>query len=166
MPINATKRREPTRSETPAQRHDGRCCGQYHQFQLYSDRTPAVGGYREGGGEALFFWPPGRARGRPRPVHRPGPRWGLSGRRAPESCRTYNATGGASRRRPPDGRTFRSSLCRTYIPRTTSQELVNARPRPVMRTLSAAAANGSNRIALMCPRSPDINALTCLDDPY
>ncbi len=33
-------------------------------------------------------------------------------------------------------------------------------PRP------AAAANGSNRIVLMCPRSPDINALTCLDDLY
>jgi hypothetical protein len=28
----------------------------------------------------------------------------------------------------------------------------------------AAAANGSNRIALRCPRSSDINALTCLDD--
>jgi hypothetical protein len=32
--------------------------------------------------------------------------------------------------------------------------------------LTTAAANGSNRIALMCPRSSDINPLTCLDDPY
>ena len=31
---------------------------------------------------------------------------------------------------------------------------------------SAAAVNGSNRIVLSCPRSADINALTCLDDPY
>jgi hypothetical protein len=31
---------------------------------------------------------------------------------------------------------------------------------------TTAAANGSNRIALSCPRSADINALTCLDDPY
>jgi hypothetical protein len=30
----------------------------------------------------------------------------------------------------------------------------------------AAAANGSNRIALRCPPSPNINALTCLDDLY
>ena len=33
-------------------------------------------------------------------------------------------------------------------------------------TLPAAAANGSNRIALRCPRLPNISALTCLDDPY
>jgi hypothetical protein len=32
--------------------------------------------------------------------------------------------------------------------------------------LSAAAVNGSNRIVLSCPRSADIDALTCLDDPY
>ena len=31
---------------------------------------------------------------------------------------------------------------------------------------SAAAVNGSNRIVLSCPRSTDINTLTCLDDPY
>jgi DDE superfamily endonuclease len=36
----------------------------------------------------------------------------------------------------------------------------------VKRALSAAAANGSNRIALRCPRSTDINALTCSDDLY
>ncbi len=36
----------------------------------------------------------------------------------------------------------------------------------VKRALSAAAVNGSNRIAPGCPRSPDINVLTCLDDPY
>jgi hypothetical protein len=27
------------------------------------------------------------------------------------------------------------------------------------------AVNGSNRIVLRCPRSADINALNCLDDP-
>ncbi len=31
---------------------------------------------------------------------------------------------------------------------------------------SAADVNGSNRIVLSCPRSADINPLTCLDDPY
>ena len=31
---------------------------------------------------------------------------------------------------------------------------------------SAAAVNGSNRIVLSCPRSANINAVTCLDDPY
>jgi hypothetical protein len=31
---------------------------------------------------------------------------------------------------------------------------------------AGAAANGSNRIDLRCPRSPDIDALTCLNDPY
>jgi hypothetical protein len=30
----------------------------------------------------------------------------------------------------------------------------------------AAAANGSSCIALMCPRSPGINAMSCLDDLY
>jgi hypothetical protein len=34
------------------------------------------------------------------------------------------------------------------------------------RALTAAAINGSNRIALRCPRSSDINALTCLSDRY
>jgi hypothetical protein len=29
-----------------------------------------------------------------------------------------------------------------------------------------AAANGSNRIVRMCPRSVDISALACLDDLY
>jgi len=32
--------------------------------------------------------------------------------------------------------------------------------------LVAAAENGSNRIVLRWPRSPDINVLTCLDDLY
>ena len=36
----------------------------------------------------------------------------------------------------------------------------------VKRNLSVAAANGSNRIALRCLRSPGINALTCLNDLY
>jgi hypothetical protein len=31
---------------------------------------------------------------------------------------------------------------------------------------ATAAANGSNRIALSCLRSADINAMTCLDDLY
>jgi hypothetical protein len=32
--------------------------------------------------------------------------------------------------------------------------------------LTTAAANGSNRIALMCAQSSSINALTSLNDPY
>jgi hypothetical protein len=31
---------------------------------------------------------------------------------------------------------------------------------------TTAAANGSNRIVLSCPRSADIDALTCLNDLY
>jgi len=36
----------------------------------------------------------------------------------------------------------------------------------VKRALTAAAVNGSNRIALRRPRSSDISTLTCLDDLY
>jgi hypothetical protein len=32
--------------------------------------------------------------------------------------------------------------------------------------LSAAAANGSNRIALRCPQPTDSDRLTCVDDLY
>jgi len=50
--------------------------------------------------------PPGRARGRPRPVHTPGPRWRFQISRRPRGCRTYHSTNGGGRRRRPDGRTF------------------------------------------------------------
>jgi hypothetical protein len=43
---------------------------------------------------------------------------------------------------------------------------MNADPRPVKRTSLAAAANGSNRMALKYPASTDINALTCPDDRH
>jgi hypothetical protein len=46
--------------------------------------SQGFGGCGKGGGETLLFWPPGRARGRFRPVHTPGPRWCLSGRRPRE----------------------------------------------------------------------------------
>jgi hypothetical protein len=36
----------------------------------------------------------------------------------------------------------------------------------VKQALDAAAANGSNRIVLLCPRMPAIVALTCLNDLY
>jgi hypothetical protein len=40
-------------------------------------------------------------------------------------------------------------------------------PLTIKRQLrTTAAANGSNRIALRCPPSSSINALTCLDDLY
>lgn len=39
-------------------------------------------------------------------------------------------------------------------------------PHTAEAASSSAAANGSNCIVLMRPRSPDINVLTCLDDLY
>jgi len=43
---------------------------------------------------------------------------------------------------------------------------LNLSPPSKTRALSAAAANGSNRIVPRCPRLSGINALACLDDRY
>jgi len=36
----------------------------------------------------------------------------------------------------------------------------------LIKRQQTAAASGSNRIALRCPQFPDMNALTCWNDPY
>jgi hypothetical protein len=50
------------------------------------------------------------------------------------------------------------------VKRPPKQSVIR-QPLTIKRHL-AAAANGSNRITLKCPRSPAIAALTCQDDPY
>ena len=84
-------------------------------------RAPTAAGQAE---KTLFYWPPGQARGRPRPVHTPGPRWRLSGRlppgiAAPPRLRAPRAEGV----RLADELLY--SLCRTYVPRITSQGPTN-----------------------------------------
>ena len=66
---------------------------------------------------------------------------------------------------PPDSDRIRPPLAADLHQRPLPTPMRLVCIENVNRSVTA-AANGSNQIALRCPRLPVINALTCLDDLY
>jgi hypothetical protein len=68
---------------------------------------------------------------------------------------------------PQPGQTARFTAERQLTPRTGRLHAIGAvAVLSVNMSAQAAAANGSNRMALGCPALTDINALTCSDDRH